>query len=80
MLFGIALLVVIYILYVLLVKGLLWKLILAAAGWFGLFIGLRIYLPESKNVCLILSGHSFSWAVVIPTAVILLAMLCTKDE
>lgn len=80
MLFGIVLLIAIYILYVLLVKGLLWKLILAIAGWFGLFIGLRFYVPQSKELCMVLSGYSFSWAEVIPTVVVLLAMAYTKDE
>jgi hypothetical protein len=80
MTFGLVLLGIIYLLYVLLVKGLLWKIILAIGGWFGIMMGLRIYVPDSTHECMTVSGYSLSWAIVIPSIVVMLAMLYTKDE
>jgi hypothetical protein len=80
MLFGIVLLVAIYFTYVLLIKGLLWKMILGIAGWFGLYIGLQTYIPESHQICITITEYTFSWAAVIPTIVVLLAMAYTRDE
>lgn len=80
MVFGIALLIVIYLLWVLLVKGALWKLIIGIAGWFGLYIALRLYIPESMHECFNSQGYSFSWAEVVPTFCLLMAMAYTKEE
>ena len=80
MIFGLALLVIIYFLWVLLVQGLLWKIILAIGGWFGIMVGLRIYMPDSAHECVQVSGYHLSWAVVIPTFIVLMAMAYTKDE
>ena len=78
--FGIVLLILIYGAYVLLVKGVLWKIIVAIFGWFGMFIFLEMYIPDSKAICLTFAGSSFSWSEVIPTIIVLLAMSYTKDE
>lgn len=78
--FGIVLLILIYGTYVLLIKGILWKIIVAIFGWFGMFIFLEAYLPDSKAVCLTFTGSSFSWSEIIPTIIVLLAMSYTKDE
>jgi len=81
MLFGISLLGVLYILYVLLVKGLLWKIILFFAGWVGIFVGIWIYFPAARIPdAVTISGVGFSWCSVVPTIICFLALLCTKDE
>jgi hypothetical protein len=73
---GILAIIIIYGLYVLLVKGVLWKLIVAIFGWFGMFIFLETYIPASKTPCLSL----FSWSEVIPAVIVLLAMSYSKSE
>lgn len=78
MLFGIILLIVIFFLYQLLVKGILWKLIVAIFGWFGMFVALINYVPVSKQLCITISNYKFSWAEIIPTVIILLAMAYSK--
>jgi len=78
--FGIVLLILIYGAYVLLVKGVLWKIIVAIFGWFGMLVFLETYIPDSKAICLTVCGSSFSWSVVLPTIIVLLAMSYTKDE
>lgn len=79
MVFGLFLLGIIVAAYWLLVEGWLWKLILGAAGWFGIWIGCQIYYPASKEICATFSGYSFSWAAVIPTAVLIFAMAYTRE-
>lgn len=76
--FGIAMLVVIYLLWVLLVKGALWKIILGAFGWFGIYIFLTTqwHLDQESPF----KDNAVSWAVIIPTIIVLLAMASTKDE
>lgn len=80
MVFGIAMLIVIYILWVLFVKGALWKLILFGAGWFGIYIGLSMYVEGANHNVVTITGYDFSWAVVVPTVICLMALLTTKVE
>lgn len=80
LIFGVALLAVLFVLYQLLVKGWLWKLILFVFGWFGLYIVLRIYVDGAMQTAVTISGHDFSWAVVVPTVICIACLACTKDE
>ena len=73
---AIALLVVLYIIYILLVKGLLWKLIIGAFGWLGMYWYLS-GIPAFHGYPL--NNDTFTWASAIPTAVVMLAMLYTKE-
>lgn len=79
MIFGFLLLVVLYFLWILLVKGALWKLMIGFFGWLGMHWALQVYIPESKHVCLIVTGYTFSWSQVIPTIIVLMAMAYTKE-
>jgi hypothetical protein len=79
MVFGLVLLAAIAAFYWLFIEGWLWRLILGAAGWFGIWIGLQIYYPASKAICGSFNGYSFSWAAVIPTVIVILAMAYTRE-
>lgn len=78
------LLVVIFILWKLFVDGWLFKGILFFAGWFGIYIWLRFYVEETKSIAFIYHGDSsntaFTWAAVIPTAICVMALLCSKTD
>ena len=78
MVFGICMLIVLYLLWVLLVKGALWKLILGAFGWFGIYIFLttQLHLDQASPF----KNNFMSWAAIIPTIIVLMAMATTKDE
>ncbi len=76
--FGIAMLVVIYLLWLLLVKGALWKLILAGFGWFGIYVFLALQFHLDKESPF--KDNSFSWAAIVPTIIVFLALATTKDE
>lgn len=77
MVFGICLLIAIYLLYVLLVKGALWKIILGAFGWAGMYWWLKSIPACNEHP---FNNDTFSWAVVVPTIIVLLAMMSTKEE
>lgn len=77
MVFGFCMLVVLYLLYVLLIKGLLWKIILGAAGWFGIYWYLK-GVPECQAYPF--NNDTFTWAAIIPTLIVLMAMEYTKEE
>jgi hypothetical protein len=80
MIFGLLLLVVIFILYILLVKGALWKIIVFVFGYFGMYVFLTTYIPQTKHTCLIFDQNHISWAMVIPTVIIILALAYTNSE
>ena len=78
MVFGIAMLVVIYLLYVLFVEGALWKIILFFGGWFGIYAALRIYVDGADEIIVTISNTGYSWAEVVPTAICIAALLTTE--
>lgn len=75
---GIGLLIVLYFLYVLLIKGLLWKIILGVFGWAGLYG----YLSHTWQLDQIspLKDDYVSWATLVSTFVLLMAMAYTREE
>ena len=75
---GIGAIVFLYILYVLLVKGLLWKIIFLMAGWAGIYAYLSTL--QSFQICPInISGYTISWAFVAPTILVMLVLAHTKE-
>ncbi len=78
MIFGIALLIALYIIYMLFIEGFLWKSILFFAGWFGIRYLLLTYAPGTAQTTLIFS-HSVSWAAIVATGICFMALLTTKD-
>lgn len=76
---GIGILIFLYIIYILLIKGLLWKIIFVIFGWGAIYN----YLSTISifKVCPInISGYTFSWAIIVPTILVLLVLLYTKEE
>ena len=78
--FAIIFLIIIFIMWKLLVKGWLWKLTLGIFGWLGMYWALNYYIPSSRSECLVLAGSSMSWSVVLPSIVLFMSMLYTKEE
>jgi hypothetical protein len=76
---GIGALVFLYILYVLLIKGLLWKLIFVVVGWVGIYSWLK-NIPSFQVCPLHISEYSFSWAFIAPTILVMLVLAHTKEE
>ena len=79
MVFWFMILFVIYLIWVLLFKGFLWKLIIFIAGWIGIYLLLPIYFPNSMQTAITITGNSYSWAMVIPTAICLLALVHIRN-
>ena len=79
MIFWIAILICLYLIWTLVFSGLLWKLLLFVGGWVGIYSLLRVYLPDSAQVALILAGHGYSWAAVVPTVICVLALATTRE-
>lgn len=66
--------------YLLFVKGLLWKLILFAAGWGYLYITLEKYVPSSKQTVLTFLNCNVSWSAFVPSLIVILAMATTRVQ
>ena len=77
------LLVFIFILYFLLVKGVLWRMSVGVFSIFA-FIGMKTFLlaniASSQSDCLIVAGHTASWAEVVPAVLLILAAWLPKGE
>lgn len=82
MIFGIVLLVAIYILWKMFVDGWLFKIILFFAGWVGLYVICAAYLESGRNTAVTVGtgagAHHFSVAFVVATVICALCLLCTK--
>lgn len=65
------------------VDGWLFKIILFFAGWFGLYVALRVYVAGADHIAVTfgtVDPTSFTWAAVIPTIICFLCLLCTKAD
>jgi hypothetical protein len=70
-------LIIIYILYALLVKGLLYKIILGVFGWIGMYW----YLSDIEDFQTYpFNNDTITWAALVPTVILLMAMAHTKEE
>ena len=76
---AIILLFIIFIMWQLLVKGWLWKITIGIFGWAGMYWALSYYIPGSSNQCLTIAGASVSWAATLPSIVLFMSMLYTKE-
>jgi hypothetical protein len=65
-------------LLMLLIKGWLWKIIICIFGWIGLYG----YLVSNWDLDKIspFKDNFMSWAAIIPTIIVMLAMAYTRDE
>jgi hypothetical protein len=79
MIFWIIVLAFIYLVWLLLFKGFLWKLILFFGGWVGIYVLLRTNFPDSAHTAITLAGGTYSWAAVIPTVICILALAHTES-
>jgi hypothetical protein len=80
MIFWLALLVIIYLFWLLLIRGALWKILLSLGGWFGVYIFLSIYFPKSTATALTFSNTHYSWAIVVATGIFLLSLAHTRSD
>lgn len=79
MIFAITILVILYFLYILFIKGLLWKLIISIFGWLGMYWFL-INVDELATSGITIAGCLVSWAAVIPSIIVALAMMYSKED
>lgn len=82
MIFGIFLLVCIYILWKMLVDGWLFKIILFFAGWVGVYVICAAFLECGHNTAVTVGtgggAHHYNTAAVIATVICVLALLTTR--
>ena len=66
--------------YLLFIRGYFWKLIIFFFGWIGLYTFLSTRYDAGDSTFMNILGHDISWAVFIPTVIVILAMATTKVE
>ncbi len=77
--FGIGLIIVSFVLYVLLVKGVLWKLLVAIFAFLGMHTFLTSNFHNSTHTFVTVGDTTFSWATTISIFIILMASLYTRE-
>lgn len=80
MLLPIVALIIIFFAYQLLIKGWLYKLIAAIIFPIATRFWLWHQFPATQAVCITISGIGISYAVVIPTVLLILALMTIKAE
>ena len=66
--------------YLLFIKGWLFKIPLFFAGGFGIAYLIGLYLPDSRNTFITVSGGiEISWAVAVAIGICIMALATTKD-
>jgi hypothetical protein len=70
--------IIISILYFLLVKGYLFKLIILIFGFLGLYWFLETYIPASKQKLIEIAQYDISWSICVPVVLVVLLLLTTK--
>ena len=78
MIFWLIIIFVLYLIWTLLFSGLLWRLILFFGGWVGVYVLLKVYIPDSAHIAVTVANMTFSWAAVVPTVICLLALFHTE--
>lgn len=76
--FVITLSLIILIIYFLFVKGLFFKLLICIFGWIGLNTYLSNNTTWGNKTVIILLGYNISWAIFIPSLLVILAMATTS--
>jgi hypothetical protein len=70
------------LLYLLFFRGWLFKGIIFVFGYIGIYLCMNVWIPSSSQPCFTIpigdQAFSMSWAMVVPTAVFLLAIATTK--
>lgn len=61
-------------LYLLFIKGILWKSILGIFGWIGLYTYLNNATSFGNKTFMTIVEYDISWSIIIPTVLIILAM------
>lgn len=79
MAFGIALVIGCLVLYTLIVKGVLWKILVGLFAFLGMHTFLLNSFQSSHNIFLSIGDSTFSYAAVIPVFVIFMASFYTRD-
>lgn len=77
MMLGFIMLAFIYILYVLFVKGALFKIILGIFGWYGMYLFLNT-IPDCRKFPF--NNDTFTYSMTIPTIIVFLCLLTTKED
>lgn len=80
MIFGFIMLVIIAILWVLLVEGALFRILLFAAGPVGVYFLMRIFVEGSDQTAVTINQYHFSLATTVSVIVLVLALLTTKAK
>jgi hypothetical protein len=79
MIFWIIVLAFIYLIWLLLVRGFLWKACLFFGGWIGIYCILMAKFPAAAHTAITIAGSNFSWATVVPTVICVLALAHTRS-
>jgi len=69
---------IILAIYLLFVRGYLWKIIVFIFGWAGLHSFLSSNYEFGNTTFMTILGFNISWAIIIPTIILILAAATTK--
>jgi len=78
--FGIILLIFLWIIFELFLRGWLFKIIVGGFAWFGMFLFLGMNYPETSHQGATIGDTLIPWCWIIPSVVILLAAGFSREK
>lgn len=79
MIIVVVLLLIVYFIYKLLTNSLTYKWLFGIFGWFGMYWALTKYIPNSNIYGIIINSYCITWAAIIPSMLVILALIITRD-
>ena len=69
-----------FFIWQLIIQGLIWKIIVGVFGWIGMYAAIAEFMPELNKAYLIIGQNKISWAIMIPSFILIMAMLYSKND
>lgn len=67
-------------LWVLISQGLVWKIIVGVFGWIGMYVAMSQIFPKLSETYFIIQNNKISCAIIIPSIILIMAMLYSKNN
>ena len=77
-LYLIAIIVAFYLLWMLFIKGFIWKLIIGIMGWVGIYSYLHQNYIWAAHKGFIAFNYLITWDIIIPTFILIMAAISSK--
>lgn len=73
-------LTMIFFIWKLIAQGLIWKIIVGVFGWIGMYAAIIQFAPKLDKLYLTIGSNKISWSMLVPSFILVMAMLYTEND